>query len=124
MVATSELPTFKKRLEDERKRLLDEIDDMNKRITDEGAYHDEESGGVGNHLADDASDTFEQEKFVALKRNLERILELVERALRKIDQGTYGVCERCGLPIDPERLAALPYATLDIRCKEREEHRR
>ena len=41
----------------------------------------------------------------------------VELALGKLDQGTYGRCERCGKPIAKERLRALPYARLDVACK-------
>jgi DnaK suppressor protein len=124
MVETSELAVYRKRLEDEKKRLLAEIAEMNTRIAEDSSSSEEEAGGVGNHMADDASDTFEQEKYLALKGNIERLLALVDRALKKVDDGTYGFCERCGQPIDPERLQALPYATLDVRCKTLEERGR
>jgi RNA polymerase-binding transcription factor DksA len=63
-------------------------------------------------MADDATDLFEQEKGLALKRHLERMLEQVDAAVARAEKGTYGVCEKCGQPIDPERLKALPAATL------------
>ena len=47
------------------------------------------------------------------------MLEQVNDALRKIDDGTYGLCDRCHKPIAPGRLEALPYATLCIECAER-----
>jgi RNA polymerase-binding transcription factor len=44
----------------------------------------------------------------------------VDLALSKIDKGTYGTCERCGNPIGPERLEAIPYARLCVSCKQKE----
>ncbi len=78
-----------------------------------------ENLGYGNHMADDASEAFEQAKELALQENARRLLEQVEAALQRFDQGTYGVCENCGQEIDPARLQALPYATLCIRCQQR-----
>lgn len=64
---------------------------------------------------------YEREKILALLQNLERKLESVDQALRKVEKGTYGVCENCGNPIDPARLKAIPHAVLCIDCKAREE---
>lgn len=75
--------------------------------------------GYGNHMADDASEAFEQAKEMALHENAQRLLEQVEDALERFRQGTYGLCEQCGAEIDPARLEALPYATLCIRCQQR-----
>jgi DnaK suppressor protein len=74
-------------------------------------------GGYGNHIADDATETFEQSKGVSLQRNEAALLEQVEYALRKFDQGTYGICESCGAPIDRARLKALPYALYCMKCQ-------
>ena len=73
--------------------------------------------GYGNHMADDATIAFEQATELALRQNLERTLRQVDHALRRFDQGTYGICEECGREIDPDRLEVLPYATLCISCK-------
>jgi RNA polymerase-binding transcription factor DksA len=70
----------------------------------------------GNHMADDASEVFEQTKNLALKRHLEKMLEQVELAMRRIEKGTYGVCEKCGGLINPDRLQVIPSATLCMRC--------
>lgn len=78
-----------------------------------------ENLGYGNHMADDASDAFEQAKELALQQNAQRLLVQVEAALQRFDQGNYGLCENCGAQIDPARLKALPYATLCIRCQQR-----
>jgi DnaK suppressor protein len=70
----------------------------------------------GNHMADDASEVFEQTKNLALKHHLEKMLEQVETALRRIEKGTYGACEKCGVAIGIDRLHAMPSATLCMRC--------
>ena len=62
-------------------------------------------------------DLVEREKVMALVQSLERKLEAIDYALRQARDGTYGICERCGEPIDPARLEAVPEATLCIKCK-------
>ena len=98
-------------LENERVRLMDVI----AQIEAEGG----ENLGYGNHMADDATEAFEQAKELALHQNAKRLLAQVEDALERFEQGTYGICERCGAEIDPARLEALPYATLCLRCQQR-----
>ena len=98
-------------LEDERVRLETAIAQMDA----EGA----ENLGYGNHMADDASDAFEQAKDLALRKNAQQLLTKVEDALGRFDRGVYGICEQCGAEIDPARLEALPYATLCLRCQQR-----
>lgn len=70
----------------------------------------------GNHMADDASEVFEQTKNLAIKEHLEKMLEQVELAIRRIEKGTYGVCEKCGGLINPDRLQVMPSATMCMRC--------
>jgi DnaK suppressor protein len=62
-------------------------------------------------------DIYEREKNLALVQSLERKLESITHALRLVEAGTYGICERCGETIDPARLEALPDATLCLKCK-------
>lgn len=62
-------------------------------------------------------DLFEREKNLALVTNLERKVESIVAALRSIERGTYGICERCGEPIDPARLEVRPDAALCIKCQ-------
>jgi len=98
-------------LEDERERLEAVLAQ-----TDAGGA---ENLGYGNHMADDASEAYEQAKDLALRQNAEQLLVQVTNALERFKQGTYGVCERCGTEIDPARLKALPYATLCLHCQQR-----
>jgi RNA polymerase-binding transcription factor DksA len=75
--------------------------------------------GYGNHMADDASEAFEQAKDLALRQNAEQVLAQVQDALLRFDQGTYGRCEQCGAEIDPARLKALPYVKYCLHCQQR-----
>ena len=75
--------------------------------------------GYGNHMADDASEAYEQAKDLALRHNAEKLLVQVKEALERFQQGTYGLCEHCGAEIDPARLKALPYVTHCLRCQQR-----
>ena len=98
-------------LEDERTRLEALIAQM-----------DAEGGvnlGYGNHMADDATEAYEQAKELALHQNAKQLLDQVTDALGRFDEGTYGICTRCGADIDPARLKALPYVTLCLHCQTR-----
>jgi DnaK suppressor protein len=75
--------------------------------------------GYGNHMADDASEAFEQAKDLALRQNAQQLLAQVEEALARFERGTYGICQQCRQEIDPARLEALPYANLCLRCQQR-----
>jgi DnaK suppressor protein len=75
--------------------------------------------GYGNHMADDATEAFEQAKDLSVRNCVEDTLLDVQDALRKFELGTYGVCESCGEKIDWARLEAKPEARLCIKCKQR-----
>ena len=64
-----------------------------------------------------ASGVFDQQRALALRDRSRAQLELVDAAIRRLDSDTYGQCEGCGRPIDPERLDALPWAELCIDCQ-------
>jgi len=83
------------------------------------ATHD--SMGYGNHMADDGTEAFEQSKGLSLQQTIKNRLANVNDALRKFDEGTYGICESCGQTIDWARLEALPAARLCIRCQQNQE---
>ena len=69
-------------------------------------------------FADRGHSTGERSQVIAVVRALRSNLRDVERAIVKMDAGTYGICERCGRPISVERLEALPWAVLCIDCKQ------
>ena len=78
---------------------------------------------AGDDKADTGSKTFEREQEISLAHSILERTTQVERALERLDEGSYGWCERCGNAIPVERLAAFPSATLCVSCKQLEERR-
>ena len=116
---------YRERLVSERKRLFALLEGLGtggiRRPLKESI---QELSLIDNHPADVASETFEKEKDAGLADLTRLNLDRVERALDRIDLGTYGVCVRCGTPISQDRLEALPSAELCLPCQdllEREE---
>jgi DnaK suppressor protein len=95
------------RLVAERTRLLDEIG-ATVALPEQMTY--------GSQAAA-ATQVFEQERELAMRERAGLHLEAVERALARLDAGTYGTCLRCGQPIAAERLEALPWAAHCIECQ-------
>jgi DnaK suppressor protein len=78
---------------------------------------------AGDDEAEAGAKAFEREHELAVTQNAQDLLDQGERALYRIDGGTYGVCESCGQPIGKARLLAFPRATLCVACKQRQERR-
>lgn len=117
-----EAAEFRRLLQEERARLLEELEAMEEHTPEvEEQVGMDIGGSYDEDLADVAGDTFEREKGLALESTVQQMLAQVEEALARIESGTYGICQRCGGSIDHARLRALPYAKLCIRCKELEE---
>ncbi len=110
---------FRQTLLEERARVVGAIEYLHDE--NPGSLEDETgelvSGSADNHMADTATETFDRELDYTLEDNSEAVLAAINGALERIDAGTYGTCQRCGRPISPERLEALPYVELCIDCK-------
>ncbi len=104
-----------------RSSLEDHRSGLRKEILDEGVDPDSQDFVATQErgFADGGHTTAERGHLIALVRGLRTNLREVERALDKMDRGTYGACERCGQPIAPERLEAIPWARLCISCKQK-----
>jgi RNA polymerase-binding protein DksA len=79
--------------------------------------------GAGQDQADLGATSFERDHELTVVNNSREMLAQTERALARIEDGTYGVCESCGEPIGKMRVMAFPRATLCMSCKQREERR-
>ena len=77
--------------------------------------------GYSLHMADQATDNFDREFTLGLASTEQKLLNLIEAALRKVEDKTYGSCENCKKPIPQKRLVAMPFAPLCIKCQEIEE---
>jgi DnaK suppressor protein len=101
----------------ERERLREELASLDQQQTEFVARAESEHAGYGNHLADDATDTFEHQKHLSLRNSVERRRQAVEAALARFERDEFGLCERCDAEIDLARLEAIPYTTLCLRCQ-------
>jgi len=108
---------LRSRLESERKRLVEEMEQLkaNVRPADE-----RREGSPFGKREEEAAETLELEKRLTLEKRIRDQMAEVEHALRKFEEGTYGLCDSCGQPIDPARLEALPQANLCMSCKARQ----
>ncbi len=108
-----------------RERLAVEIDELNQEIAkaETEIASSDVTDGAGDDQADAGARTYEREREIALTLNSRDLVAQNERAIARIDAGTYGVCESCHKPIGKERLQAFPRATLCVACKQREERR-
>ena len=87
----------------------------------------EYAGDVSNYgeeTADAGTSTFERERDLSLENNIRDILGKIARAIGRLDDGTFGVCERCGKPIEKARVKALPYVELCIKDAQAESRQR
>jgi DnaK suppressor protein len=112
---------FRSLLLDERQRVVDAIDNIHSE--NPGSLGDETDDSLfqDNHLGDAATATFDREMASTLEDNSTHVLSEIDAALERIDAGTFGTCRVCGRPIGEERLEALPWATLCIEDKRKQE---
>jgi DnaK suppressor protein len=108
-------------LDARRSDLQGQLSGLRREIEEQGADPDADEVAFADDagFSDRSHSTEERSRLIALVRALRSNLHDVQRAVAKMDGGTYGTCERCGKPIAPERLEALPWAMLCIDCKQK-----
>ena len=111
---TTDFNPLRWRLETERKRLIEELERLKTNVC---AADERRKGSPYSNEDEAATESSELEKRLALDKRIRDQLAEVEHALHKFEQGTYGLCDACGQPIDPARLEALPQANLCLSCK-------
>ncbi len=104
-------------LKKEQSRLNHELDQLRSEMKSAGEGRE---GSPFGKREEEATETFELEKSLALERRLGGLLADVEHAISKYEAGTYGICDLCGKAIEPARLEALPQASLCLECKARQ----
>jgi RNA polymerase-binding transcription factor DksA len=119
----AELAIVQQRLLLSEQQTVDQIALLDERAR-EAQTPDEVAFSSDATLADEAPLAVEREKDVTLTRSLQSRLLDVRRALRKLEQGTYGRCDSCGQEINPQRLRAQPHAALCITCQAKMERSR
>lgn len=114
---------FRDLLLEKRRAVASALDNLHKENSSSLADETGElvSGSADQHLADTATETVEREIGNTLEEHDERLLGAIDAALGRIEDDTYGKCVNCGAQIPEERLEAMPWATLCIDCKRKEE---
>ena len=107
---------FRQMLLDEKARI--EADRAEYAEEEQSDSEEQEGGDLAdydpNDPADEASNLFDRDRMEAAENNMSRILSKIERAMQKIEEGTYGLSDIDGTPISIERLEALPYALTTV----------
>ena len=98
----------------ELKGMLESIATKDEKIKDD---YDAKFFDIGQELEENALEVGTYSLNLSLEANLEVALSAVNRALEKIEKGTYGICEKCSKKINPQRLEAFPQARFCIDCK-------
>jgi len=102
-------------LEGERDRILEELNQIKK----SHSMDERREGSPFGKREEEATESMELEKRLVLENRLNLLLSEVERALQKLDAGTYGYCDICKIAIDPARMQALPQAILCLSCRQK-----
>ena len=119
-----ELDFFKKLITKIREKVLDDI----KHISEDTLKKSQKdaSGDISGytyHMADVATDAYDREFSLGLASNERQSLYELEDAIKKIEEGTFGICEECKSLISKTRLKVVPFARLCVKCQERKEKR-
>jgi DnaK suppressor protein len=111
------LKTLRGRLEQRKSEIESDVSYMANEMREIGVDQDDENGSLGNHIADDGANVSEAERIVTVTEDFQDILAQVNAALERMNEGTYGVCQRCGRSIAVARLEAFPYVAYCIECQ-------
>jgi len=114
---------FRTTLLEERERVAAAIENLHAETPGSLTDDSGEETAYDNHLGDTATVTYDRELGYTLEENSEHVLADIDAALKRIEDGTYGVCSNCATEIPEERLDARPWATLCIDCQRERERR-
>ncbi|NIS38343.1 TraR/DksA family transcriptional regulator [Candidatus Saccharibacteria bacterium] len=112
-LSDEELEYFRELILKKRNDALEEIDYMNSRLEDSH----ENSTGYTFHMADSGSDAMEREMLSLMISRQQKFIGYLDRALKRIDNKTYGMCKITGEPIPKERLEAVPHTETTVKAK-------
>lgn len=109
----SQIEDFKKRLEELRAQLTHTLEGTSKQVK-----QPDEATGYSQHQADQGTDDFDRTISLEVTSKEYELLRQIDRALEKIDEETYGICDVSGDSIPLARLEAVPYATMTVKSQE------
>ena len=105
---------LRSRLESDREHLVQELEQLRASVR---PADERREGSPFGKREEEATEAADLETRLEMERRIRDQLAAVEHALAKFEAGTYGFCDMCGQPINPERLEALPQASLCLECK-------
>ncbi len=117
-----ELEQFRQLIDEKRQQALEEIDSMRAQIDD--ARENEGDSAYSFHMADAGTDAMELEKLYLMIARQQKYVGYLERALERVQNGTYGLCKVTGKPIPKERLLAVPHTEISIEAKKQQQKAR
>jgi DnaK suppressor protein len=115
-LAKTTVDRFRRRLEEEQRRLEAQIEDYEREIEEARLTESSSDRSPDPGNAEASSMKLEYAKELSIEQNTLDLLSKVQNALRRMDNGEYGLCESCGKAIPLERLDILPYSTLCVDC--------
>jgi len=118
-LSKKEIAKFKQQLEDLRAQIMRTFEESAREVKSP-----EESKGYSQHQADEGTDDFYRQITIQLSGEETQVLKQIDRALEKIEKGTYGICDVTGKPINKKRLEAIPYASMTVEAQEQQEQQR
>ena len=118
-LAKTTLQRYGKRLEEEKTRLEEQIEDYERELEEARLTESSSDRSPDPGNAEASSMKLEYAKELSIEQNSIDLLSKVNRALERIEAGTYGICESCGKAIPVERLDVLPYSTVCVECASR-----
>ncbi len=115
----AELKEFEKRLIKEREKMMRELEYEGDQIAKTQIESSGDLSAYSNHMADQGTETERREITSQILSSRREALFDIDLALKKVNQGKYGLCERCGKPISKRRLKFLPQARNCMKCSDR-----
>ncbi len=112
-LTSQEIEHFKKRLIEMRAQITNSL-----RVSSKEVKSSEKSSGYSQHQADEGTDDFDRTVTLELTTQEYNLLKQIDRALEKIDENTYGICDVTEKPIPIKRLEAIPYATMTVQAQQ------
>ena len=117
------LKHFRQLLITERATFADKIKSLAKNVAKSPREASGDLSSYPVHMADMAADTYDRELSINIVSSEQAVLYQIDDALKRLDDGTFGVCQQCSTAITMSRLKAVPYASLCIKCQRAKEQK-
>lgn len=118
MPTHEQLTSLRAKLEEDLRSSLDAIDNLDQESDALADDSSQEGIAPANHMADVGTNVYESERLMTIEQEMRDRVTVIEEALQRMDDGSYGTCRRCGREIPYERLEIMPFANYCVECQE------